>query len=120
MLRWQGYKFELLRPTGEQVRNMRRFAGARRFVFNKALALNNEMQALIGKKHSQYQMDQLIPAWKEEFPWLFRSALANTPTSLKGFVPRLHKLQRGASKIPDFRKEGQEGFFPLSPRLPGR
>jgi putative transposase len=70
MLRMQGYKFELLRPTGEQVRNMRRFAGARRFVFNKALALNNEMYTLIGKKHSQYQMDKLIPAWKEEFPWL--------------------------------------------------
>jgi len=35
------YKFELM-PTGEQARNMRRFAGACRFVFNKALALQNE------------------------------------------------------------------------------
>ena len=66
MLRLQGYKFELLRPTGEQLRNMRRFAGARRF----ALALNNEMHTLVGRKHSHYQMDKLIPAWKEEFPWL--------------------------------------------------
>ena len=70
MHRKQGFKFALLRPTGEQVRNMRRFAGARRFVFNKALALNHEMYALVGRKHPQYQMDKLIPGWKEESPWL--------------------------------------------------
>ena len=35
------FKFELM-PTGEQARDMRRFAGACRFVFNKALALQNE------------------------------------------------------------------------------
>ena len=51
MHRKQGFKFALLR--GEQVRNRRRFAGARRFVFNKALALNNELYALVGRKHSQ-------------------------------------------------------------------
>jgi Helix-turn-helix domain len=49
LLRRQGYKFALLRPNGEQIRNMRRFAGARRFVFNKALALNNERYALVGR-----------------------------------------------------------------------
>jgi putative transposase len=38
MLRLQAFKYEL-RPDGQQERQMRRFAGARRFVFNKALAL---------------------------------------------------------------------------------
>ena len=38
MKRLQAYKFEL-KPNGEQQRNMRRFAGSCRFVFNKALAL---------------------------------------------------------------------------------
>jgi transposase len=42
MLRRQGYKFEA-QPNGEQLRNLRRFAGACRFVYNKALALNKEM-----------------------------------------------------------------------------
>jgi len=42
------YKFELM-PTGEQARNMRRFAGACRFVFNKALALQNENHRNGGK-----------------------------------------------------------------------
>ena len=41
MQRLQAFKFEL-RPNGEQQRNMRRFAGSCRFVFNKALALQKE------------------------------------------------------------------------------
>ena len=41
MLRRQAYQFEL-RPNGEQLRNLRQFAGSCRFVYNKALALNTE------------------------------------------------------------------------------
>ena len=41
MLRKQAYKFEVM-PNGEQVRNLRQFAGSCRFVYNKALALNTE------------------------------------------------------------------------------
>jgi len=37
----QGYKFEAL-PNGEQLRNLRRFAGSCRFVYNQALALNKQ------------------------------------------------------------------------------
>jgi transposase len=36
--RLQAFKYELM-PTGDQQRQMRRFAGSCRFVFNKALAL---------------------------------------------------------------------------------
>ena len=41
MQRLQAFKYELM-PTGEQQRDMRRFAGSCRFVFNKALALQKE------------------------------------------------------------------------------
>ncbi|MGH8783876.1 MAG: helix-turn-helix domain-containing protein, partial [Cupriavidus necator] len=41
MQRLQAFKYALM-PTGEQQRNMRRFAGSCRFVFNKALALQKE------------------------------------------------------------------------------
>ena len=41
MKRLQAYKFELM-PNAEQVRAMRRVAGAYRFVYNKALAWQNE------------------------------------------------------------------------------
>ena len=41
MQRLQAFKYELM-PTGEQQRQMRRFAGSCRFVYNKALALQTE------------------------------------------------------------------------------
>ncbi|NHZ67366.1 helix-turn-helix domain-containing protein, partial [Massilia genomosp. 1] len=41
MQRRQAYQYELM-PDGEQERNMRRFAGACRFVCNKALAMQKE------------------------------------------------------------------------------
>src|SRR3990170_7429249 len=41
MKRLQAFRFELM-PNGEQQRNMRRFAGSCRFVYNKALALQKE------------------------------------------------------------------------------
>ena len=41
MLRLQAFKFEL-QPSGEQLRNLRQFAGSCRFVYNKGLALNLE------------------------------------------------------------------------------
>ena len=41
MQRLQAFKYELI-PDGQQARQMRRFAGSCRFVFNKALALQKE------------------------------------------------------------------------------
>jgi len=48
MKRLQAFKFEL-QPNGGQARSMRRFTGSCRFVFNKALALQQENHAdLVG------------------------------------------------------------------------
>ena len=44
MQRLQAFKFELI-PIGKQERNMRRYAGSCRFVFNKALAWQTEQYA---------------------------------------------------------------------------
>ncbi|MEJ9852242.1 helix-turn-helix domain-containing protein [Escherichia coli] len=41
MKRLQAFKFALM-PDGQQERQMRRFVGSCRFVFNKALALQKE------------------------------------------------------------------------------
>jgi putative transposase len=47
MKRLQAYKYEL-QPNGEQQRPMRRFAGSCRFVFNKALAMQEANHAMGG------------------------------------------------------------------------
>ena len=53
MQRRQAYQYELI-PTGDQQRDMLRFAGACRFMFNKALALQTANHAA-GNKFIGYQ-----------------------------------------------------------------
>ena len=69
MERRQTLRFEL-RENGEQSRQMRRYAGSVRFVYNKALALRKEMYELTGKSHTRFQLHKLLTLWKQETPWL--------------------------------------------------
>ncbi|HAU3361934.1 TPA: helix-turn-helix domain-containing protein [Salmonella enterica subsp. salamae] len=63
MKRLQAFKFQL-RPDGQQERDMRRFAGVCRFVFNRALALQNENHEA-GKTYILYtKMASWLIAWK--------------------------------------------------------
>jgi putative transposase len=111
MHRKQGVKFALLQPTGEQLRNMRRFAGARCFVLNKALAPNNELYALVGRKHSQYQMDKLIPGWKEESPWLSDVPSQTLQQALKDLYRGCRNFKAGRAKVPTFAKKAKKDSF---------
>jgi transposase len=52
MQRLQAFKYELM-PNGEQQRQMRRFAGSCRFVFNKALVLQKSNYEAGGKARRQ-------------------------------------------------------------------
>ena len=63
MQRLQAFKYELM-PNGEQQRNMRRFAGACRFVFNKALALQQANHEAGGKFISYVAMAKQLTAWR--------------------------------------------------------
>src|SRR5580698_4744421 len=71
MQRLQAFKFELM-PNGEQRRAMRRFAGACRFVFNKALALQKERYAHGDRKLGYAELCKLLTTWRNglQTPWL--------------------------------------------------
>ena len=71
MQRLQAYKYELM-PTGEQQRDMRRFAGSCRFVFNKALALQKERYEQGKKKPGYAGLCKLLTEWchSAETAWL--------------------------------------------------
>jgi len=63
MQRLQAYKYELM-PNGEQQRDMRRFSGACRFVFNKALALQ-KANTQAGEKFIGYvAMAKRLTDWR--------------------------------------------------------
>ena len=71
MQRLQAFKYELM-PNGQQQRQMRRFAGACRFVFNKALALQKERYARGEKKLGYAGLCKELTAWRNglDTPWL--------------------------------------------------
>lgn len=84
MKRLQAYKYELM-PTGEQQRDMRRFAGSCRFVFNKALALQKERYDQGEKKLGYAGLCTLLIKWKAiaETEWLAETPSQTLQQSLK-------------------------------------
>lgn len=71
MQRIQAYKYELM-PDGEQLRQMRRFAGACRFVFNKALAMQKSRYEQGEKRLGYAGLCKALTEWKAqtETAWL--------------------------------------------------
>jgi transposase len=63
--RLQGYTFEL-RVDGELAHEMRRFAGSCRFVFNRALALQQELSDLCGFRPGYADLCKEMARWKKE------------------------------------------------------
>ncbi|MCO8161806.1 helix-turn-helix domain-containing protein [Pseudomonas sp. 21LCFQ010] len=71
MQRLQAFKYELM-PDGQQERQMRRFAGSCRFVFNKALALQKQRHEQGEKKLGYADLCKLLTGWRHspQTAWL--------------------------------------------------
>ena len=96
MLRRQAFKYELM-PNGEQQRAMRRFAGSCRFVFNKALALQ-QANHQTGEKFIGYvAMAKRLTEWRNgrETPWLKDAPVHPLQHALKDLVGAINVLERG-------------------------
>jgi putative transposase len=63
--RLQGYQFEL-RINEEEAHQMRGFAGSCRFVFNRALAFEQEIYALCGFRPGFSELSEEMARWKKE------------------------------------------------------
>ncbi|HJE06274.1 MAG TPA: RNA-guided endonuclease TnpB family protein, partial [Escherichia coli] len=112
MKRLQAFKFQL-RPGGQQEREMRRFAGACRFVFNRALALQNENHEA-GNKYIPYgKMASWLVEWKNatETQWLKDSPSQPLQQSLKDLERAYKNFFRKRAAFPRFKKRGQNDVF---------
>jgi len=105
MQRLQAFKFELI-PNGEQQRDMRRFAGTRRFVFNKALDIQKTNYAAGGKFIGYVDMANRLPEWKKEFPWLKESPSHTLQQSLKDAERAFKNFFEKRAAFPRFKKKG--------------
>ena len=113
MKRLQAYKFELM-PNGEQIRAMRRFAGSCRFVYNKALAWQNEQyQADNSFKFSYTKLANLLPTWKNDTDtlWLSESPSQTLQQALKNLESSFRNFFAKRTDFPKFKKRGQSDSF---------
>src|SRR5260370_29792761 len=110
MLRLQAYKYELI-PSGDQQRDMRRFAGACRFVFNKALALETANHAAGNKFIGYVEMANLLPLWKVEFAWLREAPSQALQHSLKNLDRAFTNFFEKRTELPRFKKRGHGDNF---------
>ena len=107
MQRLQAFKFELT-PNGEQQRKMRRFAGACRFVFNKALALQKENYEAGGKFIGYVSMARHLTAWRNGTgtPWLKDAPVHPLQHALKDLERAYKNFFAKRAAFPRFKKKG--------------
>ena len=110
MLRLQAFKFEL-RPNGEQLRNLRQFAGSCRFVYNKALALNVERYEKKEKRLGYPGLCALLPNWKMEHEFLSDVPAQALQQALKNLERAYTNFFQKRADFPKFKKKGQRESF---------
>ena len=112
MQRLQAFQYELM-PHAETQRQLRRFAGSCRFVYNQALALQKANHEA-GKKHLSYvTMAAWLPQWKRE---VGQEWLKDTPSqALQHALKHLDKAYQNCfakrADYPRFKRKGSGDSF---------
>ena len=111
MLIHKAFKFELM-PNGAQSRKMKQFCGCRRFVFNRALAYQNEQyEADKSFKFSYAKITALLPEWKRELVWLKDCHSQVLQQSLKDLESAFKNFFAKRADFPQFKRKGGKDSF---------
>jgi putative transposase len=107
MQRFQSFKFEL-RPNSQQERQMRFYAGACRFVYNKALALQKERYERGEKKLGYFGLCRLLTEWRNstETAWLADAPVHPLHQKLKDLERAYSNFFAKRADFPRFKKKG--------------
>jgi putative transposase len=112
MQRLQAFRFELM-PNGQQERQMRRFAGACRFIYNKALALQKERYERGEKKLGYAGLCKLLTEWRNstETAWLADAPIHPLQQKLKDLERAYSNFFAKRADFPLFKKKGRSDSF---------
>ncbi len=110
MLRLQAFKFAL-QPNGEQLRNLRQFAGSCRFVYNKGLALNLERYEKKEQRLGYAGLCALLPNWKMEHQFLSEVPAQALQQALQNLERAYTNFFQKRADFPKFKKKGQRESF---------
>jgi putative transposase len=112
MQRLQAFTYELM-PNGQQARQMRRFAGSCRFVYNKALALQKARYEQGEKKLGYAGLCTLLTEWRNsaETAWLADAPVHPLQQALKNLERAYSNFFAKRAGFPRFKKKGQSDSF---------
>jgi len=112
MQRLQAFKFQLM-PTGEQQRDMRRFAGSCRFVFNAALAMQKSLYEQGDKKLGYAGLCKALTVWRHDpaTGWLASAPAHPLQQTLKDLERAYSNFFAKRADFPRFKKKGQRDSF---------
>ena len=118
MQRLQAFKYELM-PTSDQQRNMRRFAGSCRVVFNEALELQKMRHEQGAKKLGYPGLCKELTAWRNgaplpsgrTAPWLAEGPVHTQQQTLKDLERTYANFFAKRADFPRFKKKGQSDSF---------
>jgi putative transposase len=108
----QAFKFEL-RPSGEQVRLMRQFAGCRRYVYNRALALQQARREAGEQRLSYVALAKALTDWRNspETLWLKQAPVHPLQHALKDLERAYVNFFEGRTGFPRFARKGRRDRF---------
>lgn len=108
----RAFKYELM-PNGEQQRKMHNFAGACRFVFNEALALQKENHEAGNKFIGYVAMCKSLTGWRNgtDTPWLSESPVHPLQHALKDLDRAYTNFFAKRAGFPTFKKKGRHDSF---------
>ena len=112
MQRLQAFKFELM-PDGAQQRDMRRFSGACRFVYNKALALQKANYEAGGKFIGYVTLAKSLTDWRNgpDTPWLKDAPCHPLQHALKDLERAYKNFFAKRADFPRFKRKGSGESF---------
>ncbi|MEB0141246.1 MULTISPECIES: transposase [unclassified Undibacterium] len=110
MQRLQAFKYELM-PDGKQQRDMRRFAGACRFAYNKALAMQKSLYEQGQKKQGYAGLCKSLVGWKAETTWLTETPSQALQQTLKDLERAYSNFFAKRADFPRFKKKGRGDSF---------
>ena len=107
----KAFKFELM-PNGAQIRKMKQFCGCSRFVFNRALAYQNEQYQKDNSFTFSYRkIADLLPEWRREFTWLKDCHSQVLQQSIKDLDKAFENFFAKRANFPKFQCKGEKDSF---------
>lgn len=111
MLIRKAFKFEIM-PNGEHIRKIKQFCGCARFVFNRALAWQNEQYQQDNTfKFSYTKIANQLPQWKKELAWLKTCHSQVLQQSLKDLESAFKNFFQQRADFPKFKRKGVKERF---------